>query len=203
MDRPRPLRALAAGALAAGALGLTACGPEGERGDEARKTLEKGQSATGLREGLTFPVDEVHYNVLVTRQLNVRDPEDREYYSEREPPPGYTFLGVFIKACNPGSSKEARQAAREILVVDTLDNRFLPKPLPKENPFAYRPLRLAPGECIPNQSSATSFGPTTGVMLLYELPLTSLENRPLELEIEGTFDALTGKRQTAVVELDI
>ena len=203
MTRPRPPRALLAGAVAVAVLGLAACGPEGERGDEARKTLEKGKSATGLREGLIFPVDGIHYNVTISRQLNVRDPEDRQYYQGPEPPPESTFLGVFIRACNPGASKRARQLSRSIAVVDTQENRFTAIPLPDTNPFSYQPVRLAPGECLPEASSATNFGPTGGVMLLYQLPLSSLENRPLELEIEGVYNAMTGERQTAAVELDL
>jgi hypothetical protein len=40
-------------------------------------------------------------------------------------------------------------------------------------------------------------------MLLFELPLAATENRPLELHIEGPFDATTGKPSEARVILDI
>ena len=203
MARPRPFCAALACGLAL-ALGLSACGPRGELGDEARKELAQGKSVFGgLREGLTFPLDGVDYNVIISRQLNLRDPEDRQYYQGPEPPRGHTYFGVFIRACNRGEGRVTRQSARELTVVDTMDNRFEPVPLPEDNPFAYHPERLAPSECIPSLASATNFGPTGGAMLLYRLPLAALENRPLDLEIHGTFDALKGERQSATVELDV
>ena len=51
--------------------------------------------------------------------------------------------------------------------------------------FAFRAQPLNRGECLPNQASATSFGPTGGAMILFEIPFTDTENRPFELEIEG------------------
>lgn len=204
MPCPRPLSAVAACALGAILLVLAACGPRGELGDEARKHLERGESAFGgLREGLVFPVDGVDYSVNISRELNVRDPEDRQYYHGPDPPTGYTLFGVFIRACNSRENREVRQTAREFAVVDTQDHRFLPLPLPETNVFAYQPERLPPGECIPRLASATNFGPTGGSMLLFRLPSAALENRPLELEIQGVFDAFKGERQTAVVELDV
>ena len=203
MPRPRPLRALAACALALAPLGLAACGPEGERGDEARKTLEKGQSALGLREGLTFPVDKVDYTVVVSRELNIRDPEDSQYYTGREPPPGFALFGVFVRACNAGEPEVARQSARTFTLVDTQEHRFQPLPVEEDNHFAYHPRRLAPKECIPEPSSAVAFGPTGAVVLVYQVPLDVFENRPLELEVEGTYDAMKGERQVAIVELDL
>ena len=204
MARPRPLSAALACGLALALPAIVGCGPKGELGDEARKELAKGNSVFGgLREGLIFPLDGVDYNVIISRQLNVRDPEDRQYYRGPEPRRGFTLFAVFLRACNRGEGRVTRQAAREIAVVDTQDNTFQPLPLSESNVFAYSPQRLAPGECIPSLSSATNFAPTGGAMLLYELPITALENRPLELELEGTFDAFKHERQSATVELDV
>ena len=199
MRAPRtlvPLLALAA--LAAGAAGCS-----GDKGDEAREQLERGKSSDNIREGLGVPVDGVRYTVYITRQLNPRDPEDREYYRGPEPKPGRVFYGVFIQACVPDEADGARQTARAFSIVDTLGDRYEPEVLPEENPFAYKPKRVAPGLCIPNQVSATSYAPTGGHLLLFDLPVGAAENRPLELEIEGTFDPVRGGRQVAGVELDI
>ncbi|MEA2493975.1 MAG: hypothetical protein QOJ29_1886, partial [Thermoleophilaceae bacterium] len=46
-------------------------------------------------------------------------------------------------------------------------------------------------------------GPTSGALLLFELPLGSTENRPLELHIQGPFDSAQGKPSEATVILDI
>ena len=59
------------------------------------------------------------------------------------------------------------------------------------------PRTLAPKECIPQAGSVAQLGPAAGSMLLFELPLETIENRPLELEIEGE------EGETLVYELDI
>jgi hypothetical protein len=46
-------------------------------------------------------------------------------------------------------------------------------------------------------------GPTGGMMVLFKFPLQNTENRPLEFEITGPFDAAKGKHEKLVFELDI
>jgi hypothetical protein len=188
-------------ALIAVAAGVAGC--RGEPGDEARAQLERGFSSDDIREGLAVPVDGVRYTVFITRQLNPRDPEDSQYYKGPEPKPGRVFYGVFIQACVPEEADGGRPTAREFEVEDTLGDKYHPKPLPEENVFAYRPQKLRPGVCIPNQASATAYSPTGGSMLLFDLPVAAAENRPLELSIRGEYDRVKNTRQTAKIELDI
>jgi hypothetical protein len=110
-------------------------------------------------------------------------------------PPGETLYGVFIEVCN--NSGEAHMAAEDFVIVDNQDNRFEPEPLPSDNQFAYSARELSPKECIPEAGSVAQLGPTEGSMLLFQLPLQTTENRPLELEIEGEGD------ETLTYELDI
>jgi hypothetical protein len=198
----RPARRLAfLAALIAVVTGLAGC--RGEPGDEARAQLERGFSSDDIREGLAVPVDGVRYTVFITRQLNPHDPEDSQYYKGPEPKPGRIFYGVFIQACVPEEADGGRPTARHFEIEDTLGDKYKPKPLPKENVFAYRPTKLAPGVCIPNQASATAYSPTGGAMLLFDLPVAAAENRPLELSISAEWDPVKNRRQTAKFELDI
>ena len=41
-----------------------------------------------------------------------------------------------------------------------------------------------------------------GALLLYRIPIENLENRPLELEIEGGFNVQRGERDKLRYELD-
>ena len=68
---------------------------------------------------------------------------------------------------------------------DNQENEFEPEELPEDNAFAYTPRTLDPDECIPEAGSVAQLGPTAGSMLLFEFPLETTENRPLELEIEA------------------
>ena len=45
--------------------------------------------------------------------------------------------------------------------------------------------------------------PTNGALLIFKLPLATLENRPLDLEIVSPPDPHTGRRDTGRIELDV
>jgi hypothetical protein len=174
---------LAACVLALAApLGLAACGDEEPGVDEP------------AREGLALELDGVDYNVFITRQLNPRVPPDGAYVTD-DAPPGETLYGVFIQVCN--HSDEAHETVSDVVVKDNQENEFEPEELPEDNAFAYAPRTLDPDECIPEAGSVAQLGPSAGSMLLFQLPLETTENRPLELEMEGE------SGETLTFELDI
>jgi hypothetical protein len=174
---------LAACVLAVGApLGLAACGDEEPGVDEP------------AREGLALELDGITYNVFITRQLNPRVPPDGAYVTD-DAPPGETPYGVFIQVCN--HSDEAHETVGDFVVKDNQENEFEPEELPVDNHFAYSARTLDPDECIPEAGSVAQLGPSAGSMLLFQLPLETTENRPLELEMEGE------SGETLTFELDI
>jgi predicted small secreted protein len=156
------------------------------------------------REGLPEKVGQIEYNVYITRELNLRDVEDSGYYKGAEAPPGFALYGVFLTACNPGDSgsNPGIPAASEFAIVDTLGNRFKPLPLPLTNDFAYHARPLKHKTCIPKAGSLASSLPTNGSLLIFKLPLTTLENRPLDLEIVAPPD-VSGTAKTGKIELDV
>lgn len=153
------------------------------------------------REGLAIPVGEVEYNVFLTRQMNFEIVPDKAYFDGPPAPPGSAYYGIFLQACN--TSDEPQQTARHLVVKDNQDREFEPVEVPEDNQFAYRPARLAPGKCVPQTGSVAELGPTEAVLLLYLLPLSATENRPLELEIQAPSEAPTGKREHKEIELDV
>jgi hypothetical protein len=174
---------LAACVLAVAApLGLAACGDEEPGVDEP------------AREGLALELDGITYNVFITRQLNPRVPPDGAYVTD-DAPPGETLYGVFIQVCN--HSDEAHETVGDFVVKDNQENEFEPEELPVDNHFAYSARTLDPDECIPEAGSVAQLGPSAGSMLLFQLPLETTENRPLELEMEGE------SGETLTFELDI
>jgi hypothetical protein len=181
---PRSVVAAAAALLLA-VLSLAACGAPEEHVEEP------------LREGLNIPLAGLTYNVFITRQLNLRDPEDRDYYRGPEAPPNKAHYAIFLQACNDGDGPA--EAAREFKILDSQGAEFSPLPLEKDNIFAYRPISLPPQECIPNRLSTAAQAPAGGAVLMFLLPLAATENRPLELEIEPP----SGRGEPARVELDI
>jgi hypothetical protein len=178
------------------ALALVALGVLAGCGKSSNKPGEE------VREGLSTPLGGLRYTVFLTRQLNVANEEDKGYLPGRaEAPPGKGLYGVFLQACND-SDKEAIASSR-FYVEDTQGNRFTPQGLAEDNPFAYHGGAVAPKNCEPQRGSLAQQGPTSGAMLLFELPLEATENRPLKLHIQGPYDAAEGKPSEATVILDI
>jgi hypothetical protein len=178
--RPRVRAALALAAiLAAGALAAGGCGEEEE---------------LHVDEGEPVELGEVRYNVQITRFLNPTDPEDTAYLEgEPKPKPGEAYLGVFMTIDNEGD--EPAKIPEEFEVVDTRDNRY--HPVETDNPFALVPgSEVGPGEEVPAPDTPAAAGPIKGAMLLFLVPETAAENRPLELEIPTP-------EATGRVELDI
>ena len=173
MPARMPRRLLMLLCLAALAAGPTACG---------NKDTKQGVDEPA-REGLALELDDVDYNVFITRQLNTKITPDKAYFDGPEAAKDETLYGVFIQVCN--RSEDTQQTASDFKIKDNQGNEFEPEELPEDNAFAYHARELAPNECIPEAGSVAQLGPTSGSMLLFRLPLQNTEYRPLELEIEG------------------
>jgi hypothetical protein len=178
-------------ALAALTLALSGCSLSKEAGTveaETEPVIKGGglgaASEGAFREGLAIELGGLDYKVFITRQLNPRDAEDIEFQIPSAKP-GTLSYGVFLQVCNPAEEGEPKMSADEFEVKDAEDGKYKPVPLGRGNIFAYRPVRLPPGRCTPDERSASSYAPTGGKMLLFELPVDTAERRPVELEIAG------------------
>lgn len=157
------------------------------------------------REGKPENIGHIDYNVYITRELNLRDTEDAGYYQGPEAPPGYALYGVFLTACNPNPSVSAPHwlPSSRFAIQDTQGNMFHPLPMPANNIWAYKARPLKQNACIPKIGSLAASGPTNGALLVFKLPLQTLENRPLDLIITSPPQGPNGTRSTGRIELDI
>jgi hypothetical protein len=153
-------------------------------------------------EGLPVKIGGLDYTVFITRQLNVRDAEDRDYYPNApDLPPGSAYFGVFVEVCNNHSGGPALTPTSDFKIVDTQGGVYTPSPLPANDIFAYRPIPLGSNKCIPVAGSIASGAPTGGALLLFRLPIAGIENRPLDLEIAPPATGESPKKER--IELDI
>ena len=156
----------------------------------------------GETEGLYIDVNDLRYQVQLSRVLNPSDPEDAEYLNSlpegEELAEGETWFGVFLRVANTTESTTAA-TAREFEIVDTLENVYEPLELPSENLWAYRPTVLEPGGMIPEPDSAQFSGPTRGALLLFKLRYDTLDNRPLEFEIHSP----ENPDEIGIIDLDV
>jgi hypothetical protein len=153
------------------------------------------ENANEVVEGQPIKLGELLYNVQITRILNPNDPEDKAYLVGQKPLSGdQYYLGVFMTVENEGSS--SAQVASDFKVVDTVGTTF--EPLPSDSLFA---LELGDtihdGDELPQLESTAANGPIQGAMVLFRITESSIQDRPLTLEIPSS-DGSTGE-----VELDI
>jgi hypothetical protein len=170
-------------------LALAGCGSSGQGTEEP------------AREGLSLGLAGIDYNVFITRELNPQIPPDSGYYKGPLAKKGEALYGIFLQACNNG--KHALPTASAFTVTDNQGNEFHPTPLPADNDFAYQPTRLLAHECEPEAGSVAQLGPTAGSMLLFKLPISNTDNRPLELEIQAPASIPHPKPEKLTFTLDI
>src|SRR5262249_4588354 len=89
-------------------------------------------------EGQPVEVNGLSYTSYITRQLNLRDPEDHDYYQGPEAPPGFEYMGVFITVCNDVNHTHgwASTPVNNFRIIDTTNRQFSPIPLPASNIFS-------------------------------------------------------------------
>jgi hypothetical protein len=152
------------------AAGLAACG-ETENKEE-------------LVEGEPVELGELQYNVLFSRFLNPHDVEDAEYLIGQPPPePDQLYLGVFVEILN--KNKESAESIPSGWVIhDTAGDSY--SPLPSESPYALHFDSPIPAEDqVPALDSTPEVGPINGSLILFSIPDSATDNRPLELTIPG------------------
>ena len=157
----------------------------------------------GETEGIYVTVDELTYQVQLSRVLNPASIEDQAYLAglpegeEVEPGADEVWFGIFMRVEN--ETEETLPATDTFTIVDTQDNHFEPIELDTEaNVFDYEARPIPSGELLPEPNSPPSDNTIQGALLLFKVEIQALYNRPLELEIES----LRGG-DNAVVNLDI
>ena len=136
----------------------------------------------------------------VSRQLNALTKDDEEYLqgvSEDDSTlgPDQEWFAIFMRVENDG--EEPHEAAGEFEIHDTQENVYTPIELPESNAFAYQPGEVLPGDLIPAADTAGAERSPYGQVILFKVERFSLDNRPLELYVEGP-DGGTG-----IINLDV
>lgn len=163
------LSLLAALVLVALALGVSACGYS----SDSKEVVE----------GEVVELGELKYQVIFSRFLNPNDNEDSAYLvGQPEPPEGSTYFGVFLEVQN--KSEETQTLADTFTISDVDDQEF--EAIPSKSLYAF-PFggEVESQEPIPAPDSTPQQGPIEGALVLFELPASASENRPLTLLIAG------------------
>lgn len=174
--------------------GLAACGNHHDE-DAPVQRIEN--------EGFYLSLGELKYQVQTSRQLNPNDIQDRSLLrgipaAQQKLSPQQVWFGVFLQVEN--ESDEPLMPSGDIEIVDTQEDVFEPITLEDSNVFAYRPGASIPaGQILPIKDTPAFDTAIQGAMLLFKLDLDALDNRPLELKIEGNH----APKQTGIIDLDV
>ncbi|TMK42131.1 MAG: hypothetical protein E6G56_02480 [Actinobacteria bacterium] len=152
-------------------------------------------------EGTYIDVGALKYQVQLSRQLNPTDAEDRSYLLGLTPPQAHltskqAWFSVWLRVEN--HSCQTRHPALIYRIKDTQGRAYTPVVPGPLNIFAYRPLPIPCHGQIPAQSTVPDEGPIQGAVLLFKVPVSAYDNRPLEFDVS---DQVAG--QTGTVELDV
>lgn len=160
---------------------LAACGtsPEGEH----------------LNEGEPVQVGDLQYNLIFSRYLNAADTEDSAYLTGQPPvQPHGIYLGIFVQVKNT-SSDAAAPLPVSFKISDTSGAEY--ESIPSESLYALPLGANVPAEAdLPTEDSTAQTGPIEGSLILFQIPQTATENRPLDLVIPGA-------QEDAIIDLDL
>jgi hypothetical protein len=169
MSRRFALPLLAVAALLVAALGVSACGYSSDEKE--------------VVEGEPVELGELKYNVIFSRFLNPSDNEDSAYLvGQPEVPSDSAYFGVFFEVQN--ESDEPQALADSFTIVDADHQHF--EAVASESLYAL-PFggELEGEEQVPVLDSTAEQGPIEGAVVIFELPASASESRPLTLEIPG------------------
>ena len=168
MNSRRPLALIAAAALLLLGVVAAGCGKE--------------ENSKDTSEGVPVVLGDMQYKVLFSRFLNPDDVEDHEYLvGQPAPKPDAHYLGVFVQIINKNKDADGTIPSGWV-ITDTQDNSYFP--VRSDSPYALAfGDSVGPEDQVPALDSTAQVGPIGGSMILFEIPDSANDNRPLEMEI--------------------
>jgi hypothetical protein len=143
-------------------------------------------TAVADTEGIYLDIDNLKYQIEMSRYMNPSDVEDAEYLKglpagEAQPSGNTTWFGVWIRVQNV--TDQSHPVADNWEIRDTLGKVYRPVPIDTNvNVFALNThAEVPPHAVLPLSSTAAGQGPIQGSLLLFKVTNDSLQNRPLEL----------------------
>jgi len=136
-----------------------------------------------VAEGEVVELGDLKYQVVFSRFLNPNDNEDAAYLvGQPALPKGSSYFGVFLEVQN--KSEDTQKLAKSFTIKDADEQTY--DAIPSESLYAF-PFggEVESQEPIPAPDSTPQQGPIEGSLVLFELPATASENRPLTLFIAG------------------
>jgi hypothetical protein len=158
-------------------------------------------TTVGHTEGIYVTVDDVKYQIQISRILDPASREDQAYLRgvpETEAlEEDDLWYAIFLRAEN--DKDDPHEMATEFSIHDTTGAEFEPIDLdPELNVFVYEPEELPAKTVSPRLNSPSADNTIRGGLLLFKIPAAALGNRPLEFEIQSPSGG-----ENAIVDIDV
>jgi hypothetical protein len=152
-------------------------------------------------EGLYVTVDDLKYQIQISRILNPAARDDSHYLrglpADEDLAEDELWYGIFMRVEN--DADEPHQTAESFRITDTQGDEFEPIELdPSINDFVYESTELGPGQLLPAPDTPSFDNTIRGGLILFKLTPEALANRPIELEIESPSGG-----EPAVIDIDV
>jgi hypothetical protein len=141
-------------------------------------------------EGTYVQLGPLSYQVQISRYLNPYDTEDKAYLSglpsgTPADQQGQVWFGIFVRIKNYSGQTQMPAPASGYTITDTENNSYHPVQQDRKlNWYAYTPAKILPAAWFPSQDTTAGMNPIAGELLVFKLPLSTIQNRPLTLKID-------------------
>lgn len=138
------------------------------------------------KEGARVDLDGIVYQVQLSRILNPEDVEDAAYLVDQPAPASdEAYYAVFIRVDNEEGGKAIDTIPLESFTLRDASGKEY-EPIAVDAPgLTYEQTGLREGDRLPAADTAADNYPNKGALILFKVPYSSLEDRPLELELHG------------------
>ena len=189
--------------VALAALTLAGCATSSYNTKQQTPAMRKEHKLTGHEvaddnnDGAYVSAGALTYQLQISRELNQYGVEDSQYVKGlpkgfAQPNSQQEYYGVFMWAKN--QTKQVHTTTDNFYIEDTVGNKYYPVKLNSAlNPYAWKSQALEPGTTEPGEDSTAGNGFTGGGLLLFKLPTTIYNNRPLWLYINNAQGEPIGK----------
>jgi hypothetical protein len=152
-------------------------------------------------EGIYVSVDDLKYQIQISRILNPAAPDDEAYLRGLPPDEQLgadeVWYAIFMRVEN--DTGEPHETAARMTITDTQGNTFEQVELdPSVSLFGYDQSELGPGKLVPELDTPASDNTIRGRLALFKVKTDSLYNRPLVLNIESPSGG-----QNAEIDIDV
>jgi hypothetical protein len=180
----KPVRTLIALLSLVALTGLAACGQEEQ--DPGGFQTENAQVAE--TEGIYIHLDDLKYQVQISRQLNPLLAADRDFFAgisrfDRDLGSDEVWFGIWMRVEN--DSDRTIPSVEDFEIRDTQENLYRPVSIGRENVWAYRPTRVPASKLYPTSETPAAERQPFGALILFKIRRLSLDNRPLELVLRS------------------